>query len=77
MAKSPHRRLPYPICQQLQSKKLMMLVPGENPTLDDVETAGYVNYWCLYSMTDTGPDDKYVEYKKCTPDRECYVPPGE
>ena len=69
--------LPHPLCQQLQSKKLAMLLPEQTPTMADLESAGYENFWCLYTMTDTGPDDGYVEYARCTPDRECFVPANE
>ena len=77
MPDTTDRSLPYPICEQLSSKKLMMVPPQEAPTLDDIETAGHVDFWCMYTMRDVGPDRQYVDYEACHPGRGCFIAPVE
>lgn len=66
--------LPHPLCAQLCSKKLHMLGEPREVTLEDLHTAGYDNYWCLQTATDTGPDGGWVLYERCSPGRSCYQP---
>ena len=68
--------LPHPLCEHIHSKKLYMLGTREGLTVEDLQTAGYENYWCRHTMTDTGPDGGWVLYEKCAPGRECYRAPG-
>jgi hypothetical protein len=69
--------LPHPLCRNLSSKKLMMLPEGHAVTAADLATAGYHNYWCLETMTDTARDGGWVTYERCGPERACYQPPAE
>jgi len=74
MASEP---LPYPLCRNLCSKKLMMLPEGHVVTLADLQTAGYHNYWCLETYTDTARDGGWVTYERCAPGRPCYQASSE
>ena len=64
--------LPHTLCDNLCSKKLYMVPAGEDVALEDLQTAGYENYWCRHTMTDTGPDSGWVKYDLCVPGRSCY-----
>jgi hypothetical protein len=66
--------LPHPLCVQLCSKKLYMLNEDREVVLEDFRTAGYENYWCLHTGTDTGPGGGWVTYERCAPGRGCYEP---
>ena len=33
-------------------------------------------YWCLLTMSPSGPDDGLVHADRCSPDRVCCVPDG-
>ena len=66
--------LPHALCTQLCSKKLYMLDVEREIVLEDLQTAGYENYWCLHNGTDTGPDGGWVTYDRCAPARACYQP---
>ena len=68
--------LPHPLCENIHSKKLYMLGTREGLTVEDLETAGYENYWCQHTMTDTGPDGGWVRYDRCNAERQCYRAPG-
>jgi hypothetical protein len=68
--------LPYPLCENLCAKRLMMLSEGHVVALEDLQTAGYETYWCQHTMTDTGPDGGWVMYDRCAPGRECYRDPA-
>jgi hypothetical protein len=66
--------LPHPLCAQLCSKKLEMIGYGRDIALEDLQTAGYQNYWCRHTWTDTGPDEGWVTFERCAPGRGCYEP---
>jgi hypothetical protein len=66
--------LPHPLCVHLCSKKLYMLDMEREVVLEDLQTAGYENYWCLHTSTDNGPDGGWVLYDRCAPGRPCYEP---
>jgi hypothetical protein len=66
--------LPHTLCSNLCSKKLYMLPAGEDIALEDLHTAGYDNYWCRHTMTDTARDGGWVTFERCAPGRECYQP---
>jgi hypothetical protein len=66
--------LPHRLCENLCSKRLYMLSDDREVMLEDLQTAGYENYWCRHSQTDTGPDGGWVTYEGCKPGRACYVP---
>lgn len=66
--------LPHPLCAHLCAKRLFMLPEDREPALEDLQTAGYENYWCRHTQTDTGPDGGWVTYERCAPGRGCYVP---
>lgn len=66
--------LPHPLCVQLGSKKLYMVAEGAEVCLEDLQTAGYENYWCRATMTDTAQDGGWVTYERCCPGRACYQP---
>lgn len=63
--------LPHPLCANLASKKLYM-VSGTEIALEDLQTAGYDNYWCRQTMTDTAQDGGWVTYDRCNPERPCF-----
>ena len=64
--------LPHSLCANLCSKKLYMLTEEREVTLEDLQTAGYENYWCRHTQTDTGPDGGWVIFEGCKPGRACY-----
>ena len=64
--------LPHPLCAFLCSKKLYMITDDREVALEDLQTAGYENYWCRHTSTDTGPDGGWVTYERCAPGRGCY-----
>jgi hypothetical protein len=64
--------LPHPLCRNLDSKKLQMLGAASVVCAEDLQTAGYENYWCRKTFTDTGPDGGWVRYEGCGPNRGCY-----
>ena len=66
--------LPHPLCANLCSKKLYMISDPRELAVEDLQTAGYENYWCRHTQTDTGPDEGWVTYDRCKPGRECYLP---
>jgi hypothetical protein len=66
--------LPHILCEQFCSKKLHMFMEERDVALEDLQTAGYENYWCLRTGNDTGPDDGWVTLERCAPGRECYQP---
>jgi hypothetical protein len=66
--------LPHPLCVDLSSKKLQMVAPGQTVHLEDLQTAGYENYRCFQTQSDTGPDEGWVTYEGCAPGRPCYRP---
>lgn len=68
--------LPHRLCANLCSKKLYMLPPDRDVALEDLQTAGYENYWCRHTMTDTAQDGGWVTYEQCSPGRACYQPKG-
>lgn len=70
----PGTPLPHPLCANLCSKKLQMLSEDREVTLEDLQTAGYENYWCRHTWTDTGRDGGWVKFDHCKPGRECYEP---
>jgi hypothetical protein len=70
----PRTPLPHPLCAHLASKKLYMLPEGQEVALEDLQTAGYDNFWCLHTMTDTAEDGGWVTYERCAPGRACYQP---
>ena len=70
----PRTPLPHALCDNLCSKKLYMVPAGEEVVMEDLQTAGYENYWCRHTMTDTGPDGGWVTYDRCAPGRACYLP---
>jgi hypothetical protein len=67
--------LPHPLCANLCCKKLMMLPEGHEVCVEDLQTAGYENYWCRHTMTDTARDGGWVTYQGCTPARACFTAP--
>lgn len=66
--------LPHALCENLCSKKLQMLTDEREVCLEDLQTAGYENYWCRHTWTDTGPDGGWVTFERCAPGRGCYQP---
>jgi hypothetical protein len=64
--------LPHTLCDHLCSKKLYMINDGRTLALEDLQTAGYENYWCRHTMTDTAQDGGWVTYERCGPERGCY-----
>ena len=44
--------------------------------LEDLQTAGYDNYWCRQTMTDTAQDNGWVTYERCNPNRACFQARG-
>ena len=64
--------LPHPLCRFLRTKKMLYVQDLHQVTLDLVTSGTYQNFWCQHTMTDTGPDDGYVEYERCIPGRSCY-----
>jgi hypothetical protein len=66
--------LPHPLCVHLCSKKLYMIVEDRELAVEDLQTAGYENYWCRHTNTDSGPDGGWVVYDRCEPGRNCFVP---
>jgi hypothetical protein len=65
--------LPHPLCVHLCSKKLYMITDDRELALEDFHTAGYENFWCTHTQTDTGPDGGWVTLERCAPGRECYA----
>lgn len=65
--------LPHGLCANLCSKKLSMLPPEQEVCVEDLQTAGYENYWCRHTMTDTAQDGGWVTYDGCAPGRGCYT----
>jgi hypothetical protein len=68
--------LPNKFCKYLRAKNPYgTLEGGENPwyLLDEA----LMTYWCLRSMNAVGPDESYVEPRKCTAGRSCFCPPSE
>ena len=65
--------LPHALCANLCSKKLYMLPPDREVCVEDLQTAGYENYWCRFTMTDTAQDGGWVTFERCAPGRGCYV----
>jgi hypothetical protein len=51
-----------------------MLTEDRELCLEDLQTAGYENYWCTHTMTDTGQDGGWVLFERCAPGRACYEP---
>ncbi|MCC2670256.1 MAG: hypothetical protein K0Q72_2727 [Armatimonadetes bacterium] len=70
----PETPLPHALCANLCSKKLHMLTDDRELCVEDLQTAGYENYWCTHTMTDTGPDGGWVLFERCAPGRKCYEP---
>jgi hypothetical protein len=64
--------LPHPLCLSLCCKKLYMITDDRELALEDFDTAGYENFWCRHTMTETGPDGGWVRLEHCAPNRECY-----
>jgi hypothetical protein len=64
--------LPHALCRHLCSKKLYMLNEARDVMLEDLQTAGYENYWCGHTNTDNGPDSAWVTFERCCPGRRCY-----
>lgn len=64
--------LPHPLCAHLCSKKLYMITDGREIALEDLQTMGHEEYWCRHTFTDTGPDEGWVMYSRCTPARSCF-----
>jgi hypothetical protein len=70
----PRTPLPHKLCARLCSKKLHMINDDREICLEDFHTAGYENFWCTHTQTDTGPDDGWVTLDRCAPGRDCYEP---
>ena len=66
--------LPHALCVHLCSKKLYMLDLEREVCLEDLHTAGYENYWCRHTATDTAHDGGWVTLEHCAPSRPCYEP---
>jgi hypothetical protein len=66
--------LPHLLCENLCCKRFYMFSEMRDLVLEDLQTAGYENYWCRHTSTDTGPDGGWVQYERCAPGRQCYAP---
>jgi hypothetical protein len=65
--------LPHPLCRKIGSKRLYMLPEDHEICVEDLQTAGYDNYWCTDTMTDTALDGGWVTIERCVPGRACYL----
>lgn len=70
----PRTPLPHALCVHLCSKKLYMLDMEREVCMEDLYTAGYENYWCRHTATDTARDGGWVTLDQCSPTRPCYEP---
>ncbi len=66
--------LAHPLCGHINSKKLLMCASRADVAQEDLQTAGYENFWCRHTQTDTGPDGGWVTLSRCAPGRGCYTP---
>ncbi|GBD36497.1 hypothetical protein HRbin36_01622 [bacterium HR36] len=68
---SPQPTSPVPRCIHLRCKS--MLVYGEDFEQDPEFQAGLVDFWCVLSSRNLGPDGGEVSLLACRdPNRECY-----
>lgn len=58
-------------CQCLRTKNAYGTIPQEvDAWLPGIHTAS--SYWCIRTMSPSGPDDNYVHLARCVPGRDCY-----
>ncbi len=60
------------LCRHLRTKKMFYVAEMSQVTKDLLTSNTYQPFWCQQTMTDTGPDDGYVEHPRCRPGRDCY-----
>jgi hypothetical protein len=66
----------HPICMHLRTKKMYYAANAVEAEEELIMSSAHQTFWCMHTMTDTGPDDGYVEHQRCRPGRRCYEPVG-
>jgi hypothetical protein len=63
-------------CQCLRTKNPYGTTP-QNPEawVAGIDTSS--SYWCLRTLSPSGPDEHYVHLARCVPGRKCYAAPEE
>lgn len=60
------------ICSHLRTKKMFYAADMLEVEAEMLTSSTYQSFWCEHTQTDTGPDDGYVEHRRCRPGRACY-----
>lgn len=65
-----------PPCQCLRTKNAYGTIPqSADSWLPGMHASS--SYWCLRTMSPSGPDEHYVHLARCVPGRSCYDAPEE
>lgn len=63
-------------CQSLRTKNPYGTTPQDAESWH-AGIAAASSYWCLQTMTVSGPDEHYVHLARCVSGRACYQAPEE
>ena len=64
-----------PVCKYLRTK-ISYLPAEERPTDFLRESDPSAQYWCIHTMREVGPDDRFVSPEDCQTGRDCFLPIG-
>jgi len=64
---------PADVCKNIRTKKMFIPALAEETFSPQNEETGHsCHCWCNCTLTETGPDDRPVGIRVCTPSRSCF-----
>ncbi len=63
---------PSNLCRHLRNKSMFIPALAEDPPADPEASERSGHCWCNRTLTETGPDDRPVGTRTCSPARSCF-----